>query len=198
MNGVDGVENVTPSTFKAVVTAAEAFSFAPFTAQDVLTCLQLTHLVYTPPQSQEQWNDYCKTHPEARDAEQLFVRASVRSQLVDGTVSTFTVASFPLSRERVSRIVSQDPSAITTVNAIPIVLPVRTDIAANLDISVVIDGSVELQVDGPGSVTFAGCQYSSLIPEWLNHHMFNVNAENEEVDTASSTDLEEMFRLARH
>ncbi|ORC90499.1 uncharacterized protein TM35_000082970 [Trypanosoma theileri] len=61
-----------------------------------------------------------------------------------------------------------------------VALPRQTDICSNVDLRFDVDGSVWLEVNGPGSVTFFGEQYSSLIPEWLSHHFFTVGDDDEE------------------
>ncbi|KEG07264.1 hypothetical protein DQ04_10371000, partial [Trypanosoma grayi] len=63
-----------------------------------------------------------------------------------------------------------------------VALPQVTDICSNVDLRFDVDGSVWLEVDGPGSVTFFGEQFSSLIPEWLSHHFFTVDGDDEEGD----------------
>ncbi|KAH9578389.1 hypothetical protein LSM04_006140 [Trypanosoma melophagium] len=61
-----------------------------------------------------------------------------------------------------------------------VALPRQTDICSNVDLRFDVDGFVWLEVNGPGSVTFFGEQYSSLIPEWLSHHFFTVGDDDEE------------------
>ncbi|ESL07927.1 hypothetical protein TRSC58_04379 [Trypanosoma rangeli SC58] len=61
-----------------------------------------------------------------------------------------------------------------------VVLPRHTDICSNVDLRFDVDGSVWLEVVGPGSVIFFGEHNSSLIPEWMEERFFNFGANTEE------------------
>ncbi|SCU69776.1 uncharacterized protein TEOVI_000134500 [Trypanosoma equiperdum] len=78
-----------------------------------------------------------------------------------------------------------------------VVLPRMSDLCSNVDIRFDVDGFVQLEVVGPGSVTFFGEQYSSLIPEWLNHHFFNVEDGEEHEEDSDEDDIAQMYRLIR-
>lgn len=92
-------------------------------------------------------------------------------------------------------------SLLTFQHGFQLLAPVDTDILRNINIQLDIDGFVKLSMRGPGMIFFYGEQRSLLIPEWRNHHFFNVGADDEEKE-ADSDDLDEdemveMFRLAR-
>ncbi|KAG8345560.1 hypothetical protein ERJ75_001448200 [Trypanosoma vivax] len=78
-----------------------------------------------------------------------------------------------------------------------VTLPRQSDLCSNIDLRFDVDGSVQLEVVGPGSVTFFGEQYSALIPEWLNHQFFTVGDDDEEGEDCSDDEdhITEMYRL---
>ncbi|EKF28256.1 hypothetical protein MOQ_008004 [Trypanosoma cruzi marinkellei] len=90
--------------------------------------------------------------------------------------STTTAAAHPLEQ-------------VQLAGLFDVVLPRQTDICSNVDLRFDVDGSVWLEVVGPGSVTFFGEQNSSLIPEWLSHRFFTVSDDDEE--TAGEEEEEE-------
>ncbi|RNF16831.1 uncharacterized protein Tco025E_05028 [Trypanosoma conorhini] len=72
-----------------------------------------------------------------------------------------------------------------------VALPRQTDICSNVDLRFDVDGSVWLEVVGPGRVTFFGEQNSSLIPEWMEERFFNFGANNEESSEDDNAEEEE-------
>lgn len=221
--------DITSTPFRVTVSQDEAYQFGQYAAQDVTASVRLTHLTYTPPTSKAAWEAYYAAHTGPTPVlgkSVVSVTARVRTLLLDGSVGTFVIGCFPLDSSRVIGL-DRDSAALEAVppptppsSSLPatqhmqrfndlfdVVLPVPTDVAANLDVRLDVDGSVELIVDGPGQVTFSGEQYSALIPEWMNHRMFRVGAGDEEMPDdeeegdddgdLSDDEMAEMYRLAR-
>lgn len=212
-------EEVTITSLRVTVSDEESYHFALGAAHDVTSSIRLTHITYTPPKSRAEWEAYYDRHPElprptfAKDT--ISVAARVRTLTYGNEIKSFVVACFPLDTQRIS-IDSHSGAAASsskkgdTTSAVrlgglfDVAMPLPTDIVSGLNVRLDVDGSATLEVEGPGRVTFVGEQFSALIPEWMNHGMFRVGPDGNEVDEEfvdsdeiDEDELAEMFRLAR-
>ncbi|EPY25742.1 hypothetical protein STCU_06501 [Strigomonas culicis] len=173
-------------------------------AQDVHASVEITHMVYTPPQSMEELRAYLTTRgrpaPVEGESHVLSVTAQVRTLGMSNKLESYVVAAFPLETRRVVEIEKEkqklvtrkgvpepgDAAAVPPVLALGehsfVVTPAASDIVACVRIRLDVDASAQLSVVGPGTVMFYGEQHSALIPEWENHRIFRVNEDDEEVD----------------
>ncbi|CCW63068.1 unnamed protein product [Phytomonas sp. EM1] len=141
--------------------------------------------------------------PLAQPPPVLSVVAKVRSLTANNQVASFVIACFPFDLNRLTRIPSLPASAASSsekpkspsLAVLPGIPVVPSDVVGCLNIRLDVDGSVGFEVEGPGRVTFFGEQSSALIPEWMNHHMFSVGKDDEEMPEDDSDDgFDEMYR----
>lgn len=189
--------DVTATPFRAMVSEEAPFRFADCLSKDVQASVRITHMTYTPPTSQEEWDAYYAAHPDqpkpSLGGSTVYTVGEIKTFTASKKVETFVLACFPLDTNRVCTLDTASASAAAVSGPdfaseslvrfgrfFDVVVPAPSDIASALNIRFTPDGYTELLVRGPGHVTFFGEQLSALIPEWANHRFFTVNDEDEE------------------
>nr|CCC94161.1 conserved hypothetical protein [Trypanosoma congolense IL3000] len=207
---------VTSTSFRVVVFEARPYSFDECISQQVRSSVRITHIAFTPPTAddvesyashqQKRHQNQARTLKEsfnANSAPRQATLARLTTFCASGKLETHTLACFPWGACTLSHAAATGtddgdikrgaghdplPARVQLGGVYDVALPQLSDVCGNVDIRFDVDGSVRLEVVGPGSVTFFGEQYSALIPEWLDHHFFTLDdEESEEISDDDST-----------
>ncbi|CCW66156.1 unnamed protein product [Phytomonas sp. Hart1] len=106
--------------------------------------------------------------------------------MAGSTIAAFVIAVFPLDLGRFKG--GEEGGRVRP-----------SDVAAGLNICLDLDGAVALEVEGPGSVLFAGEKSTALIPNWMNFPIcIGGDSHHDGSDPESDNEFDDMYRLVEY